>query len=172
MQLHKSHCNLCCVIIGFRCLPLGRRRAEQGHRPSQDDHRVLSVFAMFVFFNVSLFSRVHSEFLALESRSSFEIFSRLKMCCMMASWVVAEHLTFRSPFSEIHGFTSPVHAWPTQKPESGRSRAPSGGSSTRACLCTHCTSSQRNYRCKRVKCCEAFFHCLEYKLLLKLIIMP
>lgn len=139
VQLHKSHCNLCCVIIGFRCLPLGRQRAEQGHRssvPGQSQIPFSVCYVFLFFFNVSLFSRVHSEFLDLESRSSCEILSRLKMCCTMASRVVAEHLTFRSLSSEVHGFTSPVHARPTQKPESGRSRAPSGGNSTRACART------------------------------------
>lgn len=29
VQLHKSHCNLCRVITGFRCLPLGPEWAKQ-----------------------------------------------------------------------------------------------------------------------------------------------
>lgn len=32
-QRHKSHCNLCCVISGFRCLP-SPRRPEPSHTAS------------------------------------------------------------------------------------------------------------------------------------------
>lgn len=58
VQLHKSHCNLCCVIIGFRCLPLGRQRAEQGHRSSvpgqsQIPFSVCYVFCFFLMFPFS-----------------------------------------------------------------------------------------------------------------------
>lgn len=87
--LHKSHCNLCCVISGFRCLPL----STEGQAIPQIQHgrRVTGSFYsffchMWIFFGCFL---SHPGLLRVvrfgKSCSSFEIFIWLKMCCTVAA---------------------------------------------------------------------------------------
>lgn len=123
--LHKSHCNLCCVISGFRCLPL----STEGQAIPQIQHgrKVTGLFYSFFchvdfFFNVSFLIQAYSELLDLESLAHPLKYSSGWKCAARwlrnlsspltrhveerASRIVAEHLAFRALSGEVHGFSS------------------------------------------------------------------
>lgn len=127
VQLHKSHCNLCRVITGFRCLPLNEP-SNLKYLMWQENQEFFSVFITshpgFSFVSQRSLFRVAS-FGNISTCSSFEMFVSLAenvlhngafcpryliQACYgrkeRATHITTELLTFTSLSTVIHRFPS------------------------------------------------------------------